>query len=193
MAMIKDSNQISKLFRPIFEARQTRSVFGALLSVASLILAVGIYPSKNLSALALEPIREEIEVETALTGPIKLLPKARTISQGFRSAHLGVDITAEEGSPIYPLKKGKVKVISISKFNYGRSVLVEHDDEKTSLYAHMGKIFVDEGDEVTEETILGEVGMTGRTTGPHLHFEVRKNGAAQNPMRYLGSNTLASK
>ena len=187
------SNPVSKLLRPLLEAKKAKSAFGGFLSAASLVLAVGVYPFVNQSpASALEPVEPNVEIETLISGPAKLLPNMKNVSQGYWSAHPGVDITAPKGSPIYPIRSGKVKEISISRYNYGRSVMIDHGDGTTSLYAHMGKIMVEEGDEVDEKTSLGEIGMSGRTTGPHLHLEVRKNGVPQNPMKYLRA-TLASR
>ena len=187
------ANPVSKLLRPLFEAKKAKAAFGGLLSAASFVLAVGVYPSMGQSPVsALEPVMVPVEIETTVAGPAKLLPDMKTISQGFWSAHPGIDITAPKGSPIYPIRSGKVVEISISLYNYGRSVTIDHGDGTTSLYAHMGKIYVDEGDEVTETEPLGEVGMSGRTSGPHLHLEVRKDGVPQNPIKYLRT-TLASK
>ena len=184
---------ISLWLRPLFEAKKAKMAFGGFLSAASFVLAVGVYPFMNQSPVsALEPVMVPVEIETTVAGPAKLLPDMKTISQGFWSAHPGIDITAPKGSPIYPIRSGKVVEISISHYNYGRSVTIDHGDGTTSLYAHMGKIYVDEGDEVTETEPLGEVGMSGRTSGPHLHLEVRKDGVAQNPIKYLRT-TLASK
>ena len=187
------ANPVSKLLRPLFEAKKAKAAFGGLLSVASFVLAVGVYPFINQSPVsALEPAMVPVEIETTIAGPAKLLPNMKAVSQGYWSAHPGIDITAPKGSPIYPIRSGKVKEISISLYNYGRNVTIDHGDGTTSLYAHMGKIYVDEGDEVTDTEPLGEVGMSGRTSGPHLHLEVRKNGVAQNPIKYLRA-TLASK
>lgn len=187
------SNPVSKLLRPLFEAKKAKMAFGGFLSAASFVLAVGIYPFIGQSPVsALEPTMVPVEIETTMAGPAKLLPNMKTISQGFWSAHPGIDITAPKGSPIYPIRSGKVVEISISHYNYGRSVIIDHGDGTTSLYAHLGKIYVDEGDVVTDTQPLGEVGISGRTTGPHLHLEVRKNGVAQNPIKYLRA-ILASK
>ncbi len=186
------SNPVSKLFRPLFEAKKAKAATGAFLSAASLVFSVGVYPLVSDSPVsALEPTSVQVEVETELSGPAKPLPEMKRISQGYWAAHPGIDITAPLGSEIYSIKDGVVKEISISRYNYGRSVIVDHGNGMTSLYAHMGKIFVEEGQRVSEKTVLGEVGLTGRTTGPHLHLEVRKNGVPQNPMRYLHA-TLAS-
>lgn len=187
------SHPVSSMLRPLFEAKRAKTAFGGLLVSASLVLAVGVYPMAKYSPVnALEPMRASVEIETATTGPVRLVPELTGISQGFWSAHPGIDITAPLGSTIFPVKSGRVIEISISRFNYGRSIVIEHEDGLTSRYAHMGKIMVQEGDEVNDLTQLGEIGVTGHTTGPHLHLEIRKNGVAQNPTRYLRM-TLASK
>ena len=165
------SNPISKLLRPFFEARKAKVAFGGFLSASSLILALGVYPlAKQRPVSALEPTSLPLTVETAATGPIVILPAMTGISQRYWSEHPGLDITAPRGSAIHPIKAGRVVAISISRFNYGRSITIDHGDGLTSLYAHMGKLFVQEGDGVTEKTELGEVGMTGYTSGPHLHL-----------------------
>ncbi|MBI2310605.1 M23 family metallopeptidase, partial [Candidatus Collierbacteria bacterium] len=168
------SNPVSKLFRPMFEAKKAKAAFGGFLSVASLLM-VGVYPlAKQTPVSALEPTSLPIEVITAGSGPSLLLPQMTGVSQGFWSEHPGVDITALSGAAIYPIKSGKVVEVSISRFNYGRSVVINHGDNLSSRYAHMGKIMVQEGDEVDDKTEIGEVGVTGHTTGPHLHLEIRK-------------------
>ena len=180
------ANPVSKLLRPLFEAKKAKMAFGGLLSAASFVLAVGVYPFMGQSPVsALEPVMVPVEIETTVAGPAKLLPNMKTISQGFWSAHPGIDITAPKGSPIYPIRSGKVVEISISRYNYGRSVTIDHGDGATSLYAHMGKVFVEEGELVSAGTALGEIGLTGRTTGPHLHLEVIHKGRKANPVAYV--------
>ncbi len=180
------SNPVSKLLRPLFEARKARAAAGGFLSVASFVLAVGVYPIlKQTPVSALEPTKLPVEITTAGSGPSIPLPQMTGISQGFWSEHPGVDITASLGSAIYPIKPGRVIEVSISRFNYGRSVVIDHGDNLTSRYAHMGKIMVQEGDEVDAKTEVGEVGVTGHTTGPHLHLEIRRNGVPLNPLAYL--------
>lgn len=167
------------------KTRKTKAAFGGFLSVASLIM-VGVYPlAKQTPVSALEPVNLPVEIVTASSGPSLPLPKMTGISQVFWSEHPGIDITSPLGSAIYPIKAGRVVEISVSKFNYGRSVVIDHGDNLTSRYAHMGKILVQEGDVVNDATQIGEVGVTGRTTGPHLHLEIRKNGNALNPLAYL--------
>ncbi len=98
--------------------------------------------------------------------------------------HTGVDIAAPAGAFIYPMASGTV-VFSGWRGGYGRTVIVRHADGVESLYAHNARNLVRAGDLVDAQTPLGTVGDSGRSSGPHLHFEVRRDGRAVNPMRYL--------
>jgi len=89
------------------------------------------------------------------------------------------------GSNIYPIKEGVVIKVQYLRYDYGRAVWIDNGNDTISLYAHMGKVFVNEGDTVTTEKPIGEVGLTGKTTGPHLHLEVIKNEKNINPQPYL--------
>ncbi|KKT55215.1 MAG: Peptidase M23/M37 [Candidatus Collierbacteria bacterium GW2011_GWB1_45_35] len=75
--------------------------------------------------------------------------------------------------------------MSVTKTGYGRSVVLDHGNGLQTRYAHMGKIFVEEGERVTPAMPVGEVGITGKTTGPHLHLEVIKKNRTVNPRPYL--------
>jgi murein DD-endopeptidase MepM/ murein hydrolase activator NlpD len=108
-----------------------------------------------------------------------------SITQGFKVFHPGLDLDGITGDPIKPIKKGVVEAVSRSKFAYGNAIIVNHGDNITSLYAHLSKIFVAEGDEVTTNTVIGEMGATGRSFGDHLHLEVRDNGVPVNPYLVL--------
>jgi len=123
-----------------------------------------------------------------------IVPAMTGISQGFHRWHPGIDITAPAGSKIYPVKEGKVIRIENTRWGYGRSILIEHNDGLVSLYAHLGKVMVEEGETVRLETVLAEIGLTGRTTGYHLHLEIRSEGRAINPARFLAKTVrLANK
>jgi murein DD-endopeptidase MepM/ murein hydrolase activator NlpD len=75
---------------------------------------------------------------------------------------------------------------------YGYMVDIDHGNDLVTRYAHCSKLFVKEGDVVQRGRKLGEVGSTGRSTGPHLHFEVRFRGTAQNPSKFLVSNSQSA-
>jgi murein DD-endopeptidase MepM/ murein hydrolase activator NlpD len=164
-----------------------RSVVGG--SIASFSLIMGVYlaivPAETPIQAQGTTLNIPIIVDRTENGPAKTVPEFIRVSQGFHAIHPGADITAKEGASIYPIRAGKVLKITISKFDYGRAVIVDHGDGLVSLYAHMGKIKVDEGQNVTDKTVLGEVGLTGHTTGYHLHLEIRKNGSNVNPLTFL--------
>ncbi|MEK7556603.1 MAG: peptidoglycan DD-metalloendopeptidase family protein [Patescibacteria group bacterium] len=104
------------------------------------------------------------------------------ISQGF-GRHKGVDLDNHYG-PIYATRAGVVaKTIWLG--GYGNLAIVDHGDGYTSYYAHMSKFTVDEGQTVAAGDHIGFVGSTGRSTGPHLHFEIRKNGVPTSPLSYF--------
>ena len=106
---------------------------------------------------------------------------------GKEKFHKGTDIAAPEGTSIYPTMEGVV-TFSGKMGGYGNLVEVRHPNGFSSRYAHNSKNSVKVGDLVTTEDKIGEVGQTGRATGPHLHFEVRVGGYAVNPqdMVHLG-------
>ena len=99
---------------------------------------------------------------------------------GKTSAHHGVDIAAPEGTPIPAAKAGTV-IRTGDRGGYGNAIEIVHPDGTSTLYAHTSGISVAEGDHVDAGDIVGFVGQTGRTTGPHLHLEVRKGGSFVDP------------
>jgi murein DD-endopeptidase MepM/ murein hydrolase activator NlpD len=100
------------------------------------------------------------------------------------SFHDGVDIAALEGASIAAVERGEV-VYSDQLRGYGNIVIIRHAGGIASVYAHNQINLVREGQQVGRGEVIAKVGSTGRTTGPHLHFEIRKNNAAQDPLRYL--------
>ena len=109
---------------------------------------------------------------------------------GGRRAHKGVDLAMPAGSPIYATADG---VISRADWfsGYGLYVAIEHGGELQTRYGHMSRLNVEAGQQVKKGDIIGYVGSTGRSTGPHLHYEVRIAGEAVNPVPYLnGSGTM---
>jgi len=103
--------------------------------------------------------------------------------KGYR--HTGIDIAAKYGYPIYAAKDGTVETVEYQHVGYGYHVILRHGSGVETLYAHASKILVQPGDHVDRGQIIAYVGTTGRSTGPHLHFEVIINGVKLNPLQYL--------
>ena len=99
--------------------------------------------------------------------------------------HAGIDIGAKTGTPIYAADNGIVTVSEHKNNGYGKIVTIDHGNGFVTNYAHCSELLVNVGDVVAKGDLIAKVGNTGRSTGPHLHFEIRLEGAAQNPMNYV--------
>ncbi len=111
---------------------------------------------------------------------------------GRTAYHDGLDFRAKIGTPIYAAADG-VAVKAHSMRGYGKVVEIRHDKTYSTLYAHMNRITVKKGQKIKRGDKIGEVGNTGRSTGPHLHYEVHKNGIAVNPARFVKAAGLIKK
>ncbi|WP_370190048.1 M23 family metallopeptidase [Qipengyuania sp.] len=103
---------------------------------------------------------------------------------GGRRSHKGVDLAAPVGTPIYATADGYVSKAEWFS-SYGKFVSIEHGARLQTRFAHMSDIAVEAGTRVKKGDIIGYVGSTGRSTGPHLHYEVRIDGQAVNPVPYM--------
>lgn len=103
---------------------------------------------------------------------------------GTRRNHNGIDIDGDTGDPVRAVLVGEV-IIAGWRNGFGNTVVLNHFDGYTTLYAHLSKISVSVGQEVDHGARIGSVGSTGWSTGPHLHFEIRINGRAVDPMPYM--------
>jgi len=112
-------------------------------------------------------------------------PVEGQISQGYTSYHRASDIATALGSPIHPLGSGVVEFAGRVADGKGNVVVISHGDGLKSLYAHMGAINVGVGNQVDAKTTIGTVGLTGRTTGPHVHLEILDNDKLINPASVL--------
>ncbi len=124
------------------------------------------------------------------------LPVTGVISSGFgwrihpvtgeRKLHKGVDFAAPTGTPIFAAADGLVTDAGWTDDGYGNIVELRHDDGSITLYAHANSVYVSKGQTVNKGQAIAQVGSTGRSTGPHLHFEVQPDGrTAVDPMDYL--------
>lgn len=107
------------------------------------------------------------------------------VSQGYRRYHAAYDFATDFGAKIQPVGAGMVEFAGFTADGKGNIVVVDHGDGLKSLYAHMGKIYVGVGNVVNSQTVLGTVGLTGRTTGPHVHLEILDNDVAVDPANIL--------
>lgn len=100
--------------------------------------------------------------------------------------HAGIDVGAASGTPIYAADNGTVTVAQFKNNGYGNFISIDHGNGFVTYYAHCSKLLVSEGDIVKKGEKIATVGSTGRSTGPHLHFEIRKDGTAKDPLLYIG-------
>jgi murein DD-endopeptidase MepM/ murein hydrolase activator NlpD len=110
------------------------------------------------------------------------------VSSGFGirngAMHDGVDIAAPVGTPVHAADSGLV-IFSGTLHGYGNTVIIRHDDSYATVYAHNERNLVTEGARVAAGQEIGEIGRSGRTTGANLHFEVRRDNVAEDPLAYL--------
>ena len=104
---------------------------------------------------------------------------------GVWKFHKGVDFAAPEGESVYACKGGTVSLAVRNDAIFGNYIIISHTGGLTSVYAHLSKISVRQGQTVRSGQTIGEIGQTGAATGPHLHFEIRRNGTATNPEELL--------
>lgn len=115
-------------------------------------------------------------------------PSAGVVTSSFGPRwgrqHEGIDIAAPTGTPLYAVQSGSIANAGVLS-GYGNVVIIDHGGGFTTIYAHLSEIYVSAGQSVGQGANIGLMGCTGSCTGPHLHFETRINGIAQDPMLYL--------
>ena len=105
---------------------------------------------------------------------------------GVKDFHTGLDIRGAMNTPVKAPNDGVVAHIGWTNV-YGNFILLKHDNNIVTMYGHLNKINVKKEECVKKGTVLGLVGSTGRSTGPHLHFEILKNNKRDNPLKYLSA------
>jgi lipoprotein NlpD len=120
---------------------------------------------------------------------ILIWPTKGTLTSSFGKRngrkHEGIDIAAPKGTPIYSAADGEVVFSGWGPTGYGKMVIIKHLHHLTTVYAHNSKILVKKGVRVKQGQTISLMGSTGRSTGPHLHFEVRNDTEPKNPIKYL--------
>lgn len=104
---------------------------------------------------------------------------------GRRRFHYAIDLANSLGTPIKATMAGRVAMVGNQPAGYGRYVIIKHANGYQSLYAHMRRVHVRNGQWINQGSTIGEMGNTGRSTGPHLHFSIYKNNTPVNPLSYL--------
>jgi len=112
-------------------------------------------------------------------------PTGGSITQGYKPLHRAIDIATAPGTPVKASDSGYVVIAGWSNYGYGNYIVIDHGNGFQTLYAHLSRIYVSAGTSVAKGVVIGAVGSTGRSTGPHLHFEIRLKGVGQNPYNYL--------
>ncbi len=138
------------------------------------------------------PVTRELSENTKLKliwpvkGPISSFFGAkRKINRYKFRRHAGIDIVALRGTPVKAAESGLVHFVGQNVPGYGKVVIIKHNNSFSTLYAHLMSTNVKKGSYVRKGHFIGRVGRTGRTTGSHLHFEVRNIRRAVNPLNYL--------
>lgn len=156
-----------------------------------------VIPSSDLSAAAIAAATTASEMPASApsvkgthTGGYGLIvPLHYTlVSRGVSADHAGIDFATPVGTPVAATKSGVVTIADSSGWNggYGKTILINHGDGLASRYGHLSQVDVRVGEHVTQGEIIGYSGNTGRSTGPHLHFEVRINGRVIDPFGLSG-------
>src|SRR5258706_6279959 len=178
---------LGKIARHMSEHKSTKRLVAT--NMAALAIIGTVFPSSQLNVQAQNVTTDQAIIETQNTLKTEKAiqyPFAEIkINQGFSIFHPGLDLGAEVGTEIMAIKSGDVIEAGYETDAYGNTVLIDHGKGLTSRYAHLTKIEVKIGDYVTTETEIGKVGITGHSTGPHLHLEIRQNGIPLNPLSVL--------
>ena len=184
------SNPFSYALRPVASYGSLRQAVGLLLACLVVITAVwGPIPSlaSDTGGVVSLTVLPENDVKLSTRETVKWPSGNRDISQRFWLIHPGIDIRMPTRTPINPVMSGRVSEIELGQFGYGIKVMVNHEDNYRSLYAHLSEVKVKVGEDVNTDNVIGLSGNTGRSTGPHLHLEIHHNSKPINPMLILGN------
>ena len=132
---------------------------------------------------AIQPVRNS-ELKRRVSGfGYRIDPIYKT-----RQMHTGMDFTADRGTEVYATGDGVVELVENKRWGYGKSIIINHGFGYKTLYAHLSAFEVKQGQKIKRGELIGLIGSTGKSTGPHLHYEVIKNGTKVNPIGYYHSD-----
>jgi len=182
----KWADTISTISRQILEKQKTKYLMG--FNIVSLLVLFSIIPFTQVQS-EYYPQNPEMTLKmpeiTINTEETFQMPVPGYISQYYGWLHHGIDIAGNNGVAVYPITNGIVKEIAYAPFGYGLQVIIEHGNGIISRYAHLQMENVELNQKVTKHDILGYVGSTGWSTGPHLHLEVYQSNRSVNPFAYV--------
>lgn len=194
LTYLKLAKPASSLSRKIFEFKKINEAVG--FGVLGVALAASIIPSSGLAFGGIKNVSKttiETTTQKSLQKPVEVFH----LTKGFSFFHPGLDFATDAGSAVLPILAGEVEKVERSRFGYGNYLVVKHSSGLKSLYAHFAKITVREGQKIDKNTIVGFIGSTGWSTGPHLHLEVIENGQKINPKTlfedYFGKKLASSR
>lgn len=179
----------SRHSRRIFEFKRIKQALGSLMVFSFLAMAV-LPNSLSATQTNIETKRAQVEVTpVSLTTEqsVRLPLETFTFSQGFSLFHPGIDLATAKGTPVYPIMEGYVEEIEFSRWGYGNHVYLNHGNGLRSLYAHLSQIEVKKDEFVNRDSIIGLVGSTGWSSGPHLHLQIWQEGKLINPKAFFES------
>ncbi len=170
----------------IFGKQISRRFFGVQIAGVAMVLALVPYPTHAFNFESTMNTTGADQVVVATESQYQF-PLAETVgvSQGYHFLHGGVDYRAPKGTVVKAIDSGVVIEVKQMLVGYGHFVRVAHNGTMSSLYAHLGEVVVVAGQKVTKGETMGLVGMTGWTTGPHLHFELYSGNKTVNPAGYI--------
>ena len=187
---IRNGNKASRVVRHFVDRFNIKAILGG--NITLMVIAAGVAtPGSNTTVLAQAQAEAQVlpAAETHITTEFNLrYPMDKfSFNQGFSYFHPGIDLGDPIGTPVYPVANGTVISTEYGRFGYGNSIVIQHKNGLKSRYAHLNRIDVRPEDPVTTDMQIGQVGNTGRSTGPHLHLEIRtESDVPLNPVSILG-------
>lgn len=161
------------------------ALIGLSLNLMAPVFSFSVGPNNQdevtFQVLAIEPEEISVLTQSALQFPLENF----TLTQGYSRFHQAIDLAAPLGTTMKPVSAGEVLLVSFNRFGLGNYLVIRHSPTFYSVYAHLSKIEVEKGEKVEKETIIGRVGSTGFSTGPHLHLEIILNEEKINPLSVL--------
>ena len=156
-----------------------RRLYAQSLSLQELAEIARDNETRLVSIPAIQPIRNKDMTRVASGYGWRVDPVYKT-----RRMHWGMDFTAPVGTEVYATGNGVVEDLETSSWGYGKSILIDHGYGFKTRYAHLSAFKVKKGDKVKRGDLIGLIGNSGKSTGPHLHYEVERNGQKVNPVGY---------